>query len=365
MARIFILTPTLISADAVGNDVLGMHRVLRRRGHEVHLFADDWNVHGLNVRHAYDALSLEQNWDDILIYHHSIGWNLGNSILQNSRCRTIVKYHNVTPAEFFEGISEPHRWRCLEGRSQLTSIARAGHALYLSASAYNMKDLLAAGAGRDRTFVMAPFNEIENLESLTPDLEILDKYSDSKVNLLMVGSVRPNKGHVGLIEAFARYYYDFDCNSRLFIVGAESDDLAGYSQKLRELIELLCLDGTVVFAGQVSPEALKAYYLLSHAFLIASEHEGFCVPLAEAMSMKLPVVGYATAAIDETIGDAGIIWNEREPSLLAESINLLREDESTSVRLGAAGYDRYQEKFSNAVIEDQFLHAARAVGLEL
>ncbi len=89
------------------------------------------------------------------------------------------------------------------------------------------------------------------------------------------------------------------------------------------------------------------------------------MPLVEAMAMKVPVIGYASAAIAETIGDAGIIWDERDPSLLAESINLLREDESTSVSLGAGGYRRYQETFSNAVIEAEFLRAASAVGLEL
>src|SRR5207249_2489108 len=173
-----------------------------------------------------------------------------------------------------------------------------------------MKELLAAGAGRDRTFVVAPFNQIENLEATAPDMEILDRYADGKTNLLMVGNVRPNKGQVELIEAFARYYYDFNCDSRLFIVGSEDEELATYSQMLRELTDLLCLDGAVVFTGRVSAEALKAYYLLSDAFVIASEHEGFCVPLVEAMAMKLPILGYASTAIAETVGDAGIIWTE-------------------------------------------------------
>src|SRR5687767_1871520 len=125
MARVFVLTPTLISADAVGNDVLGMHRLLTRRGHEVQLFADDWNVDGLKVQHAYAALSLQPDRDDVLVYHHSIGWDLGASILQNSQCQTVVKYHNVTPPEFFEGISQSQQQLCLDGRAQLTSIARA------------------------------------------------------------------------------------------------------------------------------------------------------------------------------------------------------------------------------------------------
>src|SRR5207244_7826179 len=102
MARISILTPTLAAADAVSNDVLGMHDLLTRRGHEMSLFADDWSLGGFKIRHAYSALSASQNYDDILIYHHSIGWELGERILRETAARVIVKYHNVTPAAFVE-----------------------------------------------------------------------------------------------------------------------------------------------------------------------------------------------------------------------------------------------------------------------
>lgn len=365
MARISILTPTLIASDAVGNDVLGMHRLLTSRGHEVHLFAEDWNVDGLGVRYASHARPFAESTDDILIYHHSIGWELGADILESSACRTIIKYHNVTPSEFFDGLSSHHRQLCELGRAQLSSIARSHHTLYLAASAYNQSELLASGADPTRSFVTAPFNQAANLFRVTPDLDVVDKYSDGRTNLLMVGSVRPNKGHASLIEAFAQYYYDFNCHSRLLIVGSEDEKLEGYSKALRDLADLLHLEGAIVFTGEVPVAALKAYYLASDVFVITSEHEGFCVPLVEAMAMKLPIVGYTTPAIAETVGDCGVLWDKIDPTLLAESINTLVEDDSEIAALAHNGWQRYDRMFSDASIDKEFLRATAAVGLVL
>jgi len=365
MARISILTPTLIASDAVGNDVLGMHRLLTGRGHDVHLFAEDWSVEGLKVRYASDARAFAESTSDILIYHHSIGWELGGDILESSACRTIIKYHNVTPPAFFEGISSHHRRLCELGRAQLSSIARAHHTVYLAASAYNLRELLAAGAEPARTFVMPPFNQAGHLATVVPDLEVLDRYSDGKTNLLMVGSIRPNKGHASLIETFAQYYYDFNCHSRLLIVGAEDDKLDGYSKALKGLADLLHLEGAIVFAGEVPVESLKAYYLASDVFVIASEHEGFCVPLVEAMAMKLPIVGYASAAIAETIDDCGILWDTIDPSLAAESIDTIVQSGETTAALAEEGRRRYEALFSDAAVETEFLKATAAAGLEL
>ena len=365
MARIAILTPAITSADAVSNDVLGMRRILQKRGHEVRMFAEDWSMGGRQVQHCLGINSFLQDSNDVLIYHHSIGWDAGVDILQEANCRTIVKYHNVTPADFFIGISPQYQNLCAQGRAQLQVIARAGYDLYMAASAYNMNELRAAGTSRSCTFVIPPFNNADSLCSAEPDLEVVDQYTDGKTNLLMVGGVRPNKGHVALIEAFATYFYQFDCNSRLFIVGPEGPAFEAYSKSIREVAELLCVDLSIVFTGEVSESALKAYYLVSNAFLMTSEHEGFGVPLVEAMAMKLPIVAYECAAISETVGNAGLVWPERDPFLMAESVDHLVRNEIAGAALGLAGRRRYENQFSNQAIEAQFLTALQQTGFDL
>ena len=94
MKRVAILTPSLTTADAVSNDVLGERDALKRNGNDVKVFSD-----------LAPVRSFLRNPDDVLIYHHSRGWHPGVQLVRELSCRRVIKYHNVTPAEFFAGFS--------------------------------------------------------------------------------------------------------------------------------------------------------------------------------------------------------------------------------------------------------------------
>ena len=364
MTRIAILTPTLRPADAVSNDVVTMRRVLSARGHDVSIFADSSSVSGEPEQPPATALSYLREPSDVLIYHHSIGWDSGIEIFAAAPCRKIIKYHNVTPPHFFAGISERHQHLCETGRSQIKAIVAARPDLYLAASAFNRCDLLAAGSETHKTLVVPPFNQADQLLAEPADLELLDEYDDASINLLAVGGVRPNKGHADLIEAFALYYYTCSGQARLFIVGAEDDVFKPYAAGLRKLIDGWSIASRVIFTGEVSIAALKSYYLLADAMLMTSEHEGFAVPLVEAMAMKVPIVAYASTAIPETGGDAALIWSERDPFLMAQSIAFLQAHEAAKMELVYRGSQRYEENFSNHAIEKRFLDVTTQAGFE-
>ena len=362
MTRVAILTPTLRPADAVSNDVLTMRRVLAARGHDVSIFAESSSVPGEPEQPPASALSHLREPSDVLIYHPSIGWDSGIEIFKAASCRKIVKYHNVTPPHFFHSISERHQRLCESGRSQVKDIVDARPDLYLAASAFNRSDLVTAGSETQKTFVVPPFNQADQLLAETANLEVLNEYDDASVNLLTVGGVRPNKGHADLIEAFALYYYTFHGQARLFIVGAKDDVFKPYADSLRKLMDAWSISSRIVFTGEVSIDSLKSYYLLADAMLMTSEHEGFSVPLVEAMAMKVPIVAYASTAISETAKDAALIWSERDPFLMAQSIAYLQENEAAKMELVYRGSRRYAENFSNHAIEQQFLKATGSAG---
>ncbi len=361
MVRIAILTPSLTTADAVGNDVMGMYRVLRGRGENVRLFAEGWTLDEPAISPYPKIKSFLKEPSDVLIYHYSRGWTPGLDLLRELNCRTVVKYHNVTPPEYLVNYSAEMAAMCAEGRQQIASIARCDCELYLSASAYNMRELLAEGADESRSFVVPPFHSVDRLTAIKPDSNVLESYADGQANILMVGRVSPNKGHPALIAAFAAYHHDYNRKSRLLIVGKEDVRLEKYSQLLRELSRRLKVQDAVIFTGEVSDRALKAYYHVADVFMITSDHEGFCVPLVEAMSMKVPLVGYGSGAIPETVGQAGMVWKERNPYLLAESVNSIISDGSLGQGLIRLGWQRYQELFTNARVETRFLNALRGV----
>jgi glycosyltransferase involved in cell wall biosynthesis len=357
MNRVAILTSHLANGDAVSNDVVGMHRAFERHGHNARIFAGSSDLTETKVHPVDEARRFLAAPADLLIYHYSIGWDPGLELLREVSCRTAIKYHNVTPPEFFVGISPWHEEKCREGRKELEDIARADCDIYLADSEYNRKDLLLEGVSEQKSFVVPPFHHIERLHALEPDLEILDRYRDGKTNILMVGRVAPHKGHLALIQAFAAYHHDYNRHSRLFIVGKEEAAFKLYSQRLRDMAALTFSEDAVLFIGGVSDDALRAYYLLSSVFAIASEHEGFCVPLIEAMAMKVPVVAYASSAIPATAGGAGLILDERRPYLMAEAIDRMVRDDSVNFAFGMMGWRRYEEHFTNEKIEQQLFRA--------
>src|SRR5260370_2708634 len=245
---------------------------------------------------------------------------------------------------------------CFEGRKQLALIAGAGSDFYLSDQAYTMGGLGAEGGGESYSSVDPPFHNVDRLHSVEPDASVLNSCSDGKIIICMVGRVAPNKSHPALIEAFAAYHHDYNPHSRLIIVGKEEVRLAKYATLLRAMARRLELQEDVIFTGEVSDRALRAYYAAAHVFMITSEHEGFCVPLVEAMAMKIPIVAYASTAIPETVGTAGLVWEERNPYLLAESVNSIVRDDSLDKGLSTMGCLRYQKLFTNPRPENPFLN---------
>ena len=113
--------------------------------------------------------------------------------------------------------------------------------------------------------------------------------------------------------------------------------------------------------GEVSDAALKAYYSIAHVFMITSEHEGFCVPLVEAMAMSIPIVAYGSSAIPVTVAGVGLVWSERDPYLLAESVNSIVRNRETGAALGKMGWRRYEQHFTNEKIRTKFLSAISRV----
>ncbi|HKC64333.1 MAG TPA: glycosyltransferase family 4 protein [Pyrinomonadaceae bacterium] len=359
MNRVAVVTSHLSNGDAVSNDVVGMSRAIEGRGLDSRIFSGSSDLTGIEVHSIRKIKEFLTDQTDLLIYHYSIGWNQGLELLRAVECRTAIKYHNVTPPEFFIGVSPWHEERCRAGRVELREIVRAECDIYLADSEYNRADLLLEGVAEEKVSVVPPFHHVDRLEALEADLQVLDRYRDGRANILMVGRVAPHKGHPFLIEAFADYHRNHNPESRLFIVGKEEDAFRPYSERLREIVSIMLPDEeeSVCFIGEASDSELKAYYLLSSLFAIASEHEGFCVPVIEAMSMKVPVVAYASSAIPATVGRAGLILKEHNPRLMAATFDRLIRDETLNVSFGMKGWQRYEQNFTNEKIELELFKA--------
>lgn len=359
--NIAIATPVLVPGDAVSNDVIGMYRALESLGHRVSIFAHHSVVRDLPVEDIGTVEEFVAHPEDIFIYHFSVGWDQGLHLSKSLPCRKVIKYHNVTPPEFYDPVNIDYANVCRAGRLMLEDIARLPIDLFLSDSAYNMRELIDRGASPSRNRVVPPFHQIDRLVEADADLATLERLRDGRTNILMVGRLAPNKGHVDLVKAFAAYHSRYNPLTRLIIVGKHDPRLQSYIDSVHEAIAAADLEEHVMFTEEVTDEQLKAYFLAAHIFAIATEHEGFCVPVVEAMAHHVPVIAYASTALTETVGSAGIVWEERDALLMSASIAEVVRNSETCEHLAEVGWQRYRSHFRNDVIRTRFTDAMQVL----
>jgi len=357
LTRIAICTPDVADNDAVSNDVLGMTQILSEEQFETRIFAANVYMETVSVEKIESIMDFLRDPEDILIYHHSVGWDTGLEVLNRLHCHKVIKYHNVTPSRFFKDIAENYFVACEAGRKHLSEIIKSTIDLYLADSVFNLQEIIDLSSNPIEGTVVPPFHKIDLLQEIEPNPSIFDRFGDGKANFLMVGRIAPNKGLEHLIDVFNVYHKVYNPKSRLLIVGKADPALDAYNRMLCERVKGFDLHDAVFFLGEVSIQELKACYAIADAFTITSLHEGFCVPLVEAMSMGIPIVGYATTAIAETASDVGLVWREHDPELLAASMNMIRENDTVRRSLGRMGQRRYRALFDNAKIRKRLLSA--------
>jgi len=363
MTRVALLCPSLDPGDAVSADVRGMARVLTDAGYQTEIFAESWNIPE-PVRPADTTPDFLKEETDVLIYHYAFSWKKGRELFESLHCRKIIKYHNVTPPEFYAPYSARLAERCEESLRMLSELIHSGADIFAGDSSFNVQDLIDRGAPADRCRVFAPLHDIPGLLETETDAATQAEFAHDKNDgriLLMTGRLVPNKGYAALLRAFALYRKSYDPEARLILAGRANPELGLYYRELSILLDELEIRDGAVFAGAVSAEELKALYLAADAYVCLSEHEGFCVPLLEAMAFYLPFIALARGAMPETAGDGGLIFDEPDPALFAAALGLLRDKPEISKQLARAGRLRYETRFTNEIIGDSLLAVMKEV----
>lgn len=319
--RIIQMLPVLSFGDAVGNNTIALKKALQKEGFQTEIYAD-YIDNRLPMGTAKSINSLKKvNEDDVILYHFSTGHPM-NKMLERYNCHKIMQYHNVTPPRFFKDYNLDAYLSCKQGLEDLKNI-KDQFEYVLADSEFNKKDLQEYGynCSIDIMPILIPFEDYKK----TPAENIVKKYKDGYVNILFTGRIVPNKKHEDLIEAF--YYYKKYVNkkSRLILVGTTAG-VDSYYNKLKKFVEELELED-VVFTGHIKFNEILAYYTVADIFLCMSEHEGFCVPLIEAMCFDLPVVARNTSAIGDTLGGASVLLEDNDPLITAKMIEYVMNDE--------------------------------------
>jgi glycosyltransferase involved in cell wall biosynthesis len=349
--RVHLLTPCVVPGDGVSNDVLGMRRWLRRRGIPAHAYAGRCHE---DLRKRVRPLSAYRQHldgrDDVLIYCHSVGWRAGIALYEQSRNRKFLRYQNVTPPDFYRPYNAEYVRACTRGLQETRRLVRSRPELLLPGSDFNARGLIACGAMASDCHVVPPLHTIGAWKRVPLDDKLAGELR-GRTNLLFVGRVTPNKGQIHLIRALAYYRRYLKGNARLYLVGSFDAGTPAYLEELRAEIRRHGLEDHVHLRGKVGARELNTYYSLASVFMCASEHEGFCVPLVEAMYYGIPIVAYAGSAVGETLATAGLSWPTPEPALLAQSVHEIMERPEVRAALVEQQRERYQTHFTTKAIE--------------
>ena len=334
------------TGDAITSYALALRSMIRNWGCTSDLFADYRHVSFDMRRDCRDIRSFPEIPPEgsIVIYHFSIGSDLTERFLSLPPGVTrAVSYHNITPARYVRSL-RPRMAEVLgEGRKQLRLLASQTD-LAMGDSSYNCAEIREAGCERTARVPL-----LWKRPDITPppDPAILSTYGDGAVNWIFVGRVAPNKKLEDVIKAFFYYRKEVHPHARLFLVGSFAG-MERYVSSLRALTVQLDLPG-VIFTGHVTAAQLVAYYRLAHVFVCMSEHEGFCLPLLEAMSFDVPVLAFDAAAVPETVDTGGVVFSAKDYVMVAETADLLVTEGPVRERLIAAGRDRLRAFDAGAV----------------
>ncbi|HEX7283130.1 MAG TPA: glycosyltransferase family 4 protein, partial [Vicinamibacterales bacterium] len=323
---------TLGYGDAIGNEVLGIQRVLRGAGYESDIFVQTAESRVEHLTRHYGELRDVSDPDNILIHHFSIG-SRASRLAYALPDRMVLIYHNITPPEYFVDVNKELVRLCFRGRREL-ALYKTRCDLALGDSEYNRQELEALGFSPTGVLEVVPgFDHLQGPANYLT----AGAFADDWVNVLFVGRVIPNKRFEDVIKAFHAYKTFFNPRSRLLLVGSH----AGFDRYVTMLHGLIArLDvRDVHLIGHVSDEELAAYYEVADVFVCASEHEGYCVPLIESFHMGVPVLAYAATAVPATMDGAGVLYSNKDPMHMAALIHAIVDEPALTDRIVDGQYE--------------------------
>lgn len=316
--RLIQLLPTISKNDAVSNHALMIKNELDDLAIENEIIAE--NIDPALYREAKEIKEYKKKQGDICIYHFSIVSHHVFELLQQFDGVKMMIYHNITPPEYFKKWSGTLYQATSQALKQIRS-AKGLFDLVVADSNFNRDDLLSYGF--DNVHVIPLRSPLLNLQNRNSDH--LEKNRKKNNTILFVGRIAPNKNPESLLRVFYYYQKYFFPDSSLELIGSYHG-MEDYLEYLKLLSRHLGLEN-VAFRGMINTNDLIKAYQSATIFLSMSEHEGFGVPIQEAMHFRLPILALNAGAISETLHTGGLLINEKNYKYIAALANILYKND--------------------------------------
>jgi glycosyltransferase involved in cell wall biosynthesis len=332
--------PGFAPFDAIGSHTLTARRVLREAGYESEIWAEHILPPLQTEARPYHEDTHRAGEGRVLLFHTSTSSPMSAWVKARAESGELVlgDYHNITPGQYFERWEPAIAAVMHAARKELAMLAPY-MAMSFADSAYNEAELVELGY--KNTMVCPILIDLEDFHR-APDPATLERLQRRRertgASWLFVGRVAPNKCQHDVIAAFAAYRRVFDPNARLTLVGGGTSP--HYLRALQLLVAELDLEGSVELLSGVSDAQLLAHWAVADVFVCMSEHEGFCVPVVQAMELGVPVVAYNAAAVPETLAGSGLLVDDKDPLVVATAVDQAVRHGPTRDRMVEAGKQR-------------------------
>ncbi|MGD9611942.1 MAG: glycosyltransferase [Kiritimatiellia bacterium] len=344
-AAIHQIAAGFATGDAISLEAVALRDVCRALGVASEIFVPAERT-APDGRHLVRPLEeYRPGAGELLIYHYSIQ-TPATAIFRRSPARKVAIYHNVTPAAFFRAFDESVAAQLEAAREELADVVGAADAVWAD-SAFNAAEIAALGAKTVRVF---PLLFAARAFAGPADPAVRQVLGGPAKKILFVGRIAPNKCVEELIEAFAWYHHGFERRSELILVGSERS-CPRYFAMLRMFAAELDLMA-VRFVRYASPAGLIAHYEAADLFATASRHEGYCLPVVEAMFKGVPVLARNVGGVPEAMDGAGVLFDETTPAELAGLMHRMISDAALRAEICASQQARVQRLLARPVQEE-------------
>ena len=330
------LVHTLSYGDAISGEVIALQRFFQGRGIASEIYAI--HVHPFYKGKARSYEEFPDGFQGKVLLHYSLGSPLNALYRRLTKADRTLIYHNLTPAHWFEGVNPRIVADINRGLEELPVLCKESTSL-IADSHYNAEELRQAGF---KARVLSLPLDIEKWNIPTNEGIANVVHSEPGIHVLHVGRLAPNKCIEDIIKIFYFLNRYGETKSRLWLVGIDIDTEL-YSFALKRIIHELDLQDYVTFTGSLADSEVKALYESASVYLCMSEHEGFCLPVVEAMHFGLPVISCDGTALGDTVGKGGIVVREKRHPEIAELILKVARDMEFRKRIVSAGHERVKE----------------------
>ena len=308
--KVAIVTGLCVPHDAVSDAVRHQRAALVAAGHDVMVFAHSGTALApAEVVETADPWWMHHHPDyrdaDLVILHHGIYYELFDAlVLDHPRAVRVVHFHNITPPRLLTGGA---RRAAVAGFDQLALAGRANAAW--CDSAHNAEVLCRHADVHPDDVTVMPLCVPSVEAAPTPG-------GTERRGIVAVGRLVEAKGLEVLVRAYAALDGGVRANHPLRLIGRRSEAEAGFPGRLAELADGLGVGAQVAIEEGLDDDGLTEAYRSVALFVSASRHEGFCVPVIEALAAGCSVVVTDAGALPDTVGDFGEVVPVDDPTAL-------------------------------------------------